>query len=138
MLFRQQGGNLAIEVGESLLQHLAMPRIGGGFQLVCHACAREPQTFPLLVLRNLLRSEALAWRIWILECVGLLRFDGFAFPAAGHQESIGQKYSLMSCCDPRYSSFVTSTLLIWIAGSIIGCFDPRIAGANVCRRGWAM
>ena len=45
VLFRGEGINLTIEIGEGLLQHLTVPSVGGGFQLFGDAGTRKPQAF---------------------------------------------------------------------------------------------
>jgi hypothetical protein len=75
---------LAVEFGDSLLQHLAVSRVGGGVKLLAEALPGEPQSFsfpvPLLLVGRKWRMDGLP----LLRHLFLLLFDGLTFPAACH------------------------------------------------------
>ena len=82
-----QLSDFSVQIGKRLLEHLAMTGVPGGCNLLLHPLAGEEQAFFLLLLRDLFKGKAQLGLVLRSCGLGLLLFDGFAFPTAGHKES---------------------------------------------------
>lgn len=77
-------GKLAIQLGDCLLQHLAVTRIAGGVELLVEAFAGKEQAVAFAVASLLGGRKRGAGRFLPLCHFLLLLFDGLALPAARH------------------------------------------------------
>jgi hypothetical protein len=95
---------LEIQFGECLLQHLQVAWVRGNFELLTQAQAVKEQALVFAVSLLLLsRKRRTTWRT-LVGPVGLLLFDGLAFPASSHEEIVAQ-------CGPKTQKLLASSLL---------------------------
>jgi len=77
-------GELLVDLGEGLLQHLPMRSVGGGLHLVSEARAGEQKALALAVEFLLGRRKTWASGLARVGHLGLLLFYRLTFPTARH------------------------------------------------------
>ena len=84
----------AVKVGQALLQHLGVPRVAGGFELLQDTQPRQRQTFDLAAKPGLLGSKFRARTLRFCQSVGLLSLDRLTLPSTCHCRIIREVWTI--------------------------------------------
>jgi hypothetical protein len=74
----------AVKVGQGLLQHLGVPRVAGGFELLQDAQPRQRQAFDFASKFGLVGRKFRTRTLRFRQSIGLLRLDRLTLPSTGH------------------------------------------------------